>query len=302
MRISTSMSRTIGIVLLASLAGLWSGRALADRRLGVGLCLPEMRFAGAQARHRAARRMARLLSRALRRPVEGFAYLKPEDLRRDIRAGALHFAVVGALFAATVPEDQILAQGRLETSGAGVWSILCRSKRELKELKGKRLQIPGMGSGTLAFIQDGVLGGKVDLRAYFRVQWAPDLLSAEKAVLLDHADAVVAPLTAPGLVPVVRGYFVPPPAFVLVDRQVPAEMVEKTRKALLASRVGIGAVRGWQRPEADAYRKLAPFSGRQDISMVLAPVTGLPLNVGDLVKDEVLRPAMPELDEPFEVR
>jgi hypothetical protein len=295
--------RIAGIVLLVALAGLWPGRALADRHLGVGLCLPELPFSGALARHRAAKRVAQHLSRALRRPVEGFAYLRPQDLRREIRSGKLHFAVVGALFAASMPEDQILAQGRLAQSAAGVWSIFCRARRELKELKGKRLQIPRMGPETLSFVQDGVLGGKVDLRAHFRIQWSPDLLSAEKAVMLGHADAVLAPHSTGGLVPVVRGYALPPPAFVLVDRQVPAGTVERARKAILSCDHGeIGAMPAWQRPDAGAYRKLAPFTGRQDINMVLAPVNGLPLDVNDLVRDEVLLPAMPELVEPFGVR
>lgn len=297
-----SVRKTLGIVLLASLAGLWPGQARAERRLGVGLCVPELPFSGAQARYRAAERVAQHLSRALRRPVEGFAYIKPEDLQRDIRSGTLHFAVVGALFAATIPEDQILAQGRLAKRTAGVWSIFCRSKRELQELKGKRLQIPWMGPGTLAFVQDGVLGGRVNLQADFRVQWSPNLMSAEKAVLLGHADAVVSPFSGQGLVPVVRGYPLPPPAFVLVDRQVPADTVERAKKALLSFRAAISTIPAWQRPEAAAYGKLAAFAGRQEIRMVLAPVTGLPLDVGDLVKDGVLLPGMPELDESFGVR
>lgn len=298
------MSRTLRIAVLlglVSLVGLWPGRAHADRRLGVGLCVPEVPFSGAEARHRAATRVAQHLSRALHRPVEGFAYIDPRDLRRDIRAGTLHFAVVGALFAATVPEDQILAQGRLTKSTDGLWSVLCRSKRTLKELKGMRLQIPRMGPGTLAFVKDGVLGGEVDLKTHFRIQWSPDPLSAQRAVRVDQADAVVAHLSATGLVPVGEGYRVPPPAFVLVDRQVPAETVEGAKRAMLSFEVQLGTVQAWREPEAGAYRKLVPFS-RQQLGMVMVPVTGVPLDVGGLVKEKVLLPAMPELDETFGVR
>jgi hypothetical protein len=296
------VSRIVGIVLLAALAGLWSGRASADRQLGVGLCVPEIPFASARARHRAAKRVAQHLSRSLRRPVEGFAYLKPEDLRRDVRAGRLHFAVVGALFAATVPDNQILAQGRLSKNTAGVWSILCRDQRTLQQLRGKRLQIPRMGPGTLAFVQDGVAGGAVNVKGHFKVQWSPNLLSAQAAVRLGHADAVVAPLSTTGLVSVLQGYPLPPPAFVLVDRQVPTKTVELARGALQSLKVGVSAVQSWHKPEAGAYRKLAAFTGRQQLRMVLVPVVGTPLDVDDLLRREVLLPGMPALDEPFGVR
>jgi hypothetical protein len=298
------VSRRIRIALLVglvSLAGLWPGRAHADRRLGVGLCVPEVPFSGAEARHRAATRVAQHLSRALHRPVEAFAYLESRDLRRDVRAGTLHFAVVGALFAATVPEDQILAQGRLAKVTDAVWSVLCRSRRELKQCKGMRLQVPRMGPGTLAFVQDGVLGGGVDVKAHFRVQWSPDLLSAQRAVLVNQADAVVAPVSAPGLVPIREGYRVPPPAFVLVDRQVPAETVASAKKAILSLEIQIGTVQAWREPEVATYRKLAAFS-RQQLGMVMVPVVGIPLDVGDLVEKEVLLPKMPGLDETLGVR
>lgn len=296
------MSRAIGIVLLAVVAGLWPHQAQAERRLGVGLCVPEIPFASARARHRAAKRVAQHLSRSLRRPVEGFAYLKPEDLRRDIRAGRLHFAVVGALFAATVPDNQILAQGRLTKGSAGVWSILCRDKRGLQQLMGKRLQIPRMGPGMLTFVQDGVLGGAVNVKGHFKVQWSPSLLSAQTAVRLGQAEAVVAPTSTAGLVPAIEGYPLPPPAFVLVDRQVPTKTVEQARKALYSLKVGNATLQGWHKPEAGAYRKLAAFAGRQELRMVLIPVVGIPLDVGDLVKSEVLLPGMPALVEPFGVR
>ena len=296
------MSRAVGVVLLACLAGLWPRGARADQQLGVGLCVPEIPFASARARHRAAKRVAQHLSRSLRRPVEGFAYLRPDDLRRDVRAGRLHFAVVGALFAATVPDNQILAQGQLSPSSASVWSILCRHRRTLQELRGKRLQIPRLGRGTLSFVQDGVLGGAVNVQDHFKVQWSPNLLSAETAVRLGQADAVIAPLSTAGLVAVLQGYPVPPPAFVLVDRQVPTELVNRAQKALYALKVGGSTIKAWQNPDAAAYRKLAAFAGRQKLRMVLVPVVGAPLEVDDLLKRDVLLPKMPALDEPFGVR
>jgi hypothetical protein len=289
----------VATVLLVFLSGLQPARA--QGRLGVGICVPEIPFNGALARHRAARRVAQHLARALRRPVEGLAYLHPKDMRRDIRAGVLHFAVVGAMFAATMPDDQILAQGRLANSAAGIWSVLCRSKRSLKDCQGKRLQIADMGPETLKFVEDGVLGGKLKVQSHFKVQWSPNLLSAEMAVVLNQADAVIAPVSTAGLVPLVKGYAVPPPAFVLVNRQVPPEVVEKARNALLSFTATIGTLKGWDPPSPGAYRKLVAFAPQEELRMKLAPLQGTPLGIGDLIKGAVLQPDMPELDEPLEV-
>lgn len=294
------MRRTVGIVLLG-LAGIYPAPALADGRMAVGLCVPEIPFNGALARHRAAKRVAQHLSRSLRRPVEGLAYLNPKDMLRDIRGGTLQFAVVGALFAASVADDQLLAQGRMSDRAASVWSILCRDQRDLESCKGKRLQVPAMGPETLKFVQEGVLGGKLDVKKHFKVQWSPNLRSAEMAVALGQADAVVAPLSATELVPLIRGYALPPPAFILVDRQVPRETVEVARSALLSFGASIGPVSGWMPPDVAAYRKLAVFAAGQELRMYLAPVDDIPLDVNDLVQKEVLLPAMPEPDEPLGV-
>lgn len=296
------MSRTLGIVVLFALAGLWPARATASRRLTVGVCMPEVAFSGALERHDAAKRVAQHLARALRRPVDGLAYLNAQDLRRDIRTGTLDFAVVGPLFASTVPEEQILAQGRMSSGADGVWSILCRAKQELSTLRGKRLQIPRLGPGTLKLLQDGVLGGKLDVKSGFRLQWSPDLLSAQLAVRLGQADAVLAPLSSPDLVPVLKGYPLPPPAFVLVNRQVPAATVEAAQKAILALHVGVSSIKGWGPPDVRSYRQLEAFAGRRELRMVLIPERGIPLDVHDLVRGEVLVPRMPELDEPLGIR
>jgi len=294
----------VGIALLAGLAGICPDLARADGRLAVGLCVPEIPFTGALARHRAAKRVAQHLSRALRRPVEGLAYLNPEDLLRAVHAGTLQFAVVGALFAASVPDEQILAQGRVDSEAASVWSVLCRDRRDLRDLqscKGKRLQIPKMGPETLKLVQEGILGGKLDVKKHFKVQWSPNLLSAEMAVVLGQADAVVAPLSAPGLVPLVRGYALPPPAFVLVNRQLPRKTVEVARGAILSLTAPIGSVGGWEPPDVAAYHKLTAFATKQGLKMSLVPVNDLPLDLGDLLQQDVLLPAMPELDEPLGV-
>jgi len=286
-------------VALAVCLGLWPVGARADRQLGVGVCLPEAPFADALERHRTAKQVAQHLSHVLRRPVNGAAYINPEDLRRDIRMGTLHFAVVGALFAATVPRDQILAQGNTEEGDD--WSILCRSRQELKDLKGKRLQIPALGPATLSFVQNGVIGGRVDVKSHFKIQWSPDLLSAQLAVLLNQADAVVAPISGQILVPVLPGYAVPPPAFVLVDRQVPAEVVEEARRGFLSFRSKVGTVKGWVEPAPNTYRKLAAFTRKQELRMELLPEAGIPLDVHDLIRKKSLLPRMPAL-EPLDVR
>jgi len=153
----------------------------------------------------------------------------------------------------------------------------------------------------LTLVREGILARQIDPRVYFKIQWSPDLRSAQEAVRLGQADAVVGPLSTSGLVPVLQGYPMPPPAFILVDRRVPATMVETAKKALMSLQSAMGPVQAWDAPDVTAYRKLAAFS-KKEVGMVLVPVTGMALDIGDLVKNEVLLPGMPELDETLGVR
>ena len=273
--------------------------------LGVGVCAPEVPFSGAVERHQLAKAVAQHLARGLGRPVEGFAYINPRDLRRDVRAGRLHFAIVGTLFAATVPGDQILAQARLSPRGGTSWSVLVPAGTSLAALKGSRLQVPRMGPGTLTFVQDGVLRGSVDVEAHFKVQGSPDLLSARMAVRLGRADAVVAPIAlgrrAAGdeLVPAVEGFRVPPPAFVVVDRRMTPQMVTMARQALLSYNASIANVRGWDVANAAMYREVANLAGRTEFKMVFAPAPRVPLMLNLWLRMDSFLPTMPALDEPL---
>jgi tetratricopeptide (TPR) repeat protein len=298
-QILKARQRVYGVSALHQRLGRKTSAAGPAAGLGVGLCAPELPFTGAVERHRLVKAVAQHLARGLGRPVEGLAYINPRDLRRDIRSGKLHFAIVGALFAATVPEDQILAQARLSSSEGAVWTVLAPTLQDLKALKGKRLQIPSMGPSTLKFVQNGVLGGKLKVTKYFKVQWSPDLLSANQAVRLNRADAVVAPIFFKDLIPAAKGYEVPPPAFVVVDRQMPQEMVTKARAAVLSYGASIATVGSWYAANAGEYRELAVFAGRTEFRMVLIPGKKVVIKVGELLKQDVLLPRMPELNEPL---
>ncbi len=279
------------------LACLWAGPAGAQNQLGVGLFAPEVPFSGPAQRYEAVRALAKHLAAITGRPVEGKAFKSAADLRREIKARRIHFAVLGAVYVASRRSGRILATARFRKKTSARWSIMSKGKQPVTALRGKTLQIPTLGPLALGLVQYGLLDGNVDVRRYFKVARSPDLTSAVTAVRLGQAHAVVAPVDTPGLVPTVRARALPAPAFVVVAPRLPQDLVAAVRKGILTFSRPMATLQGWRASGRKAYSALAGAARRRPRRMVLHPTTPARLRVSDLVDTRSLHGRLPPLDD-----
>lgn len=292
------MTRLLLMAIVALTIPAVRATAAGPAKLGVAVFTPETPFAGPGERFSFAQGVAQHLTSALGQPVEAFAYKSAADLDRDIKARKVHFGVLGALYVAGRPATRILAAARLKSAEDATWSIMSRRKVGLSELKGKVIQIPNLGALAIGFVQNGLLGGEVDVNTYFQVTRSPDVLSAAAAVGLGKADLTVAPVKTRGLVPVVGGIHVPPPVFALLDRNLPAATVEKARSAMLSYGAVVANLQGWQRADERAYSAVAGASRKRVKRMALCGMETVHVELKSLF-DLRLKPEMPALEELF---
>ncbi len=287
------------VLLVAGLTTLgFPTEAPAQGKLGVGLFAPEVDVSAAQ-RFSYAKALGQHLGAALGQRAPGRAYRSAGDLERDVRAGKIQFAVVGAVYLATKRGVTLLASARIRSKRDQVWSLLSRGKQQLKQLKGKVLQIPSLGPLTPKFVENGILGGEIRPAKYFRVKRSPDLPSAIAALKLGKAAAVVAPVSTPGLQPVVTGLRIPPLAFVAFGKQ-PAARVKAVKAAILRYGASLGAIHGWKGGNEGEYRALAGASRLRQRSMYMAKIEAARMKMGDILATRNLKqPGMPVLEEIF---
>jgi len=289
------MRRSVGaVVTLICLTG--AGDRAAAAPLGVGLYAPDIPFGSPAERLSFVKGIAHHLSNALSTPVEGKAYKLPGDFEKDVRARKIHFAVVGAIYASSRPFT-VVARAQLKSGATSTWSLMAGGKTTLAALEGKRLQLPWQGNRTLDLLQNGVLGGTVEISKYFKVARAPDMASAVAAVRFRRADAVLAPTDTPGLVPVVGGIAVPGPAFVVADSQRPAAQVAAATRAIVSYGAAMATIQGWRASGAGPYNALASTSAKKVFPMVLAPAPASVLRVADLVEIGQVKPEPPKLED-----
>jgi len=276
------------------MALLTPSESTGEKKLGVGLFAPEIPFSGPAERYRLVQGIAQHLSNGLGVPFEGRAYKTAHDFARDVQRGTIHFAVLGGLYVATDRQSRILAIGQLARNDP--WTIMAGKLKTIEELKGKVLQIPGLGPITVRFVENGLLAGSVDVKKTFLIKMAPDLRSAQTAVRLGRADAALAPVSSPGLTKVVDGLRIPPPAFVGLDKQLPQATVDKVTRLMLSYGVAIAGIQGWKRGDRVPYHRLVALSAKKTYRMMLAPVGIVHLEDQQLINIKALRPSLPTLE------
>jgi hypothetical protein len=289
---------TVTLTSIAALALLLaSAVAFAQpKKLGVGLYVPEIPFSNPAQRFSLVRGIAQHLSSALGVPVEGRAYKSAGDFERDLRSKKIQFAVVGAFYAAT-RRVQVVAKAQLK--GGSTWSLMAKSKVPLSSLKGKVLQVPSMGPITLKFVENGLLDGVVTLKDHFKVVRAPDVNSAIAAVRFGRAQAVVAPTDTPGLVPLVGGIRVPPPAFAIVDRKLDKQLAAKATRAILSYGAAIASFQGWRCAGAGIYGAISGAAAKKVKRMVLSAARVVRLRTRDIIEVKQLQSELPRLEGLF---
>ena len=148
----------------------------------------------------------------------------------------------------------------------------------------------------LGLVQHGLLDGNLKITSFFKVARSPDLTSAVTAVRLGQAQAVLAPVNTPGLVPVVGTLNIPPPAFVVVS-PLKADVVARARQGILSFTVGGADLQGWAAGGARAYGALAARSRRRMRKMALHPTAPARIHIGELVDTRALQGELPPLED-----
>lgn len=283
--------KTIVGVTTALLVGLCSVVEAQPKKLGVGLFVPEIPFSNPAQRYSLVRGLAQHLSSQLGIPVEGRAYKSAGDFERDVRGKKIQFAVIGAFYMAT-KRARVLATAQVKRGR--VWSIMAKTKK-LADLKGKVLQLPSMGPITVKFVENGLLDSSVAVKKHFKIGRSPDLNSAIQAVKFGRAQAVLAPVDTPGLVKVVGGLAVPAPAFAVVGKGLPKDLVAKTARAVMSYGASVATLQGWRGPSG--YGAIAAAARKKVKRMVLAGFRVVRLQNKDLIEIKKLRSELPRLED-----
>jgi len=270
--------------------------AQANKTLRVGLYVPEIPFSNPAQRFGLVRGIAQHLSSALGVPVEGRAYKSAGDFERDLRTKKIHFAVVGAFYSAT-RRMRVVAKAQLK--GGATWSIMAKSKVPISALKGKVLQVPSMGPITLKFVENGLLDGVVKLKAHFKIGRAPDVNSAIAAARFGRAQAVVAPVDTKGLVPLVGGIRVPPPAFAIVDKKLDKQLAAKATGAILRYGAAVASFQGWRSSGGGIYGAISGAAAKKVKRMILSAARVVRLRNRDIIEVKRLQAELPRLEELF---
>lgn len=271
------------------------------QRYGVGFYAPEISLDPYKC-FSYTRSLANKLGSILNAPVKGILYKSARDFDRNRRAKRIQFAVLGGFYLASSRPGQILATAKLADRRLSMWTIMSKQRLTLGDLHRRTLQLPRVGNLVAGLVQNGLLGGNLRIRRYFRIVYSPDLTSARVAVRVGKAEAVFAPISSAGFKPVITHTLrVPPPSFVLLDKTLPPQIVKSATQVVLRLTEGAGPLTGWREADAAAYRRLAQASKKPRIRMVLVPSRLVRPRDSDLVDSEAMKYEYPKVDEIFEV-
>ncbi len=210
-------------------------------RLRFGIYAPNAAFASNSERWSYINSVASTMQAALKIPCTGQAF--PSEGAFAGAAGNLDFAVVDGIYMARAGgKYRALATSLYGGGSRAPWGLYARAGGNFASLKGKVLVMPTFG-GNVGFAE-GMLGGEVNVSTWFAsVRNTPDIMSAVQAVQTGGGDAVFAPAAiAGGLNLIMSVGTVPNASFVLINRNLPADLVTRVQAAI--GSVGSTAIGG----------------------------------------------------------
>jgi hypothetical protein len=266
--------------------------------LGLAFYAPEILSPPAQ-RYEYVGAFAKHLSTVVGTPISGKAYRSARDLERDMRAGKVHFAILGPFYLASRARFTHLAQARMRSNRALTWSLMGKTISRFSQLKGKRLQIANFGKIGRRFLENALLDG-LSLKALrSKVKVAPDMNSVLAALRVGRADCAFAPVSAPGLKPLLEGIRIAPPAFVATSKKVSPVLLGKVKAAVLKYGVALSSMVGWQPAKPNAYRTIAALSKRIRRTMIAARAPAVVLRPDALLEAKQVKISAPPLEDLF---
>jgi hypothetical protein len=298
---TSSHHTTIGLALLF-LASVSPAPAWGQPKegYGVGYFVPEAaddpfrRFELAQG-------LAKKLSEKLGVPVEGMAFKTDADLRKQLAAKRIQFAVLGGFALASRRYGKPLTYATLRSEPK--WTLMTKGRTDINALRGKALQFPGLGGLAHGIVEHGLLGGNIDLKQHFKIVESPDLASAITAVKLGQAGVVFAPADTKGLQPLVdQSLPSPAPAFVLLDADLAKEKVALAKEAALAFKPTGAAITGFGGANPIDPGRFAGLARKRTLRMRMVAVPHERFKVVDLMPSRPPKYELHELDDAFELR
>ena len=252
----------------------------------VGIFAPSAPFPSTAARVELATKLADHFGKALGGTGTGKVYARASDFSAAVKKGEVTVALVDAGYLATTSNWTPLAASVRGGDVSQAWQVVTKSIKKVTELRGKRVLVPANGGHESDLALDVLLGGVE--KDFFKVEAAPDTVSALAAVSLGKADAAIVPtgvelpsgtsqiLTLPALAtPMLVGY---------------GALTSQQRTALVAAAgnfKGDSIIAGFRGADGDAVKSIARRFGAQ-IKRGPLVVPSVRLLVGDLVEGRKL--------------
>ncbi len=276
----------------------FAGRAHADGKLVIAIYAPNAPFESGEQRYGFASRLAQQLTSAgVAAEAKGFAH--SSDFEAAAGKEQVDFAIVDGVYLGERNAPwPVLASATIGGDPSARWALFSGLPGGVFELSGKRLALAATGSKDNQFIDNALLDGELGHHFGAR-QPSPDVVSAVTAVTLKKADCVFAPeFAGRGLHKVFDAGRVPNPALVQVRSKIAPEVVEKVRKAVLASAT-TGTFDGWKSAGADPYRALGARMGSKLRRPVMAEPPVVAVDPAAALQPAPLEPAALDLKDQF---
>ena len=240
----------IALLVLTSVAS-----ADTPSKITVGIFAPSVEFGTAQARLAYVQGLAKAIEQNTGIKTEAYSYASIGALKKD----KVDFAIVESTCYATNLGWSLLANASIGGSTSRTWALFTNGSDSMQALPGKKLAYMASGCADNGFIENAMLDSEVDNKFFGGRQGVSDLTGAIASVSsYKTAQAVFAPTTssAKALKKLFDTGSVPNPAFVQLDRSLPASVSSKVAAAVVGYG-GSGAISGWTRPERGPYQALA---------------------------------------------
>lgn len=267
--------RRIGMLLLALLCASPAAAQTDDAPLVVGVYAPQVLFASALARTGFAKQIADQLASKTGLTVVGRGFATRGDFDQQVKAGRVHFAVIGAPLQARRGYPA-LAQGQSGGRSTRAMVLATQGAKTIGALKGATLA--GVGKTERGLVMNYLLQGQVP-PDYFKFKPARDVQAALGLVKLGRAGgAFTFAGNAAGLNTAFISRPMPLPVFVQTDKSLGSDVVAKVRRAIGGVAVQNGTVSGFGAVDQALIGRIgaALKSAPRAVSTapVLAPVRG----------------------------
>jgi hypothetical protein len=273
----------------------------ADKPLTIAIYAPNAPFESGADRFAFVNRLAQQITSAAGVPAEGKAFARAADLENAIKNKQVDFAVIDGVYLAEkgVPYN-VLATATSGGETAPHWALFSGSASNVTDLQGKKLSLATAGPKDVAFIENALFDGELQVGKWFSSRTnAPDLTSAIAAVTLKKADAVFAPESqGKGLKKIFDAGRVPNPAFCEIGA-ISSDVVSKVKQAVLSHGAAGPGLDGWKAGGGEPYRALAGRMGARVRRPVMVEPEPVRIEDQDVLVPVQLDAATPELKSLF---